>query len=113
MLAGANKLDLVRYVQALYRLGAYKGVIVATTTPENNATTADDFELPLGGLLEVQPDAACYVATGAADDVEAAATDTKLEANGRYPVQLGSGEAYVSFKAVSGTVNVQVRLKAA
>lgn len=108
----ANKLSLEALVEAQLRDGDYAGVIVATTTAKNNSDTAAPFTLVGGSLVEVQPDAACYVSSKALAASTAATTDRLLAANERFHILLKSDQAYVSVKAVSGTVNCQVRVKA-
>ena len=110
--AGAWGLSLEQFTKALYGDGTYAGVIVATATAKNNSDTAAPFTLAEGALILLQPDAACYVEGQSAAAGTAATTDTLLAANERYVLLLKPGQAYVSVKAVSGTVNCQVRVKA-
>jgi hypothetical protein len=110
--AGALGLPTDQFLKAIYRDGTYAGVIVATTTAKNNSDTAVPFTLAPGALLQIQPDAACYIEAQSLAAGTAATTDTLVSANERVILQLDSTQAYVSVKAVSGTVNCQVRVKA-
>jgi hypothetical protein len=99
--------------ETLLDLGTRLGVIIATTTSQNNNDTATPFNNTgdaLGGkLILVQPDAACYIAVGETSAITAATTDVKLEANQLFPINLKANQKFLAAKAVSGTVNLQVR----
>lgn len=109
---GAWGLTEAQFVKALYADGTYGGVIVATTTSQTNSTTAVPFTINEGSLLLLQPDAACYVSGKASSSGAAATTDTLVAAGERFPVLLLPGQSYIAVRAVSGTVNCQVRIKA-
>ena len=106
------RLDSNQQIPALSRLPHYLGTIVATTTAEDNSTTADDFDIPAGALVVFQPDAACYVS--AEFDASAITADNALlfGANELVTGMLWSTETKLAAKAVSGTVNVKVFLLA-
>lgn len=104
----AGHLNNTEQIKRLNSFGHYLGTIVATTTAEDNTTTADDFVIPPGCLLAVQPDAACYISSefdeGDIDD----SNSRLLGANEWVPLFLWPGEDVVAALAVTGTVNVKV-----
>jgi hypothetical protein len=91
------------------------GTITATTTAQNNATTAVVFDIPEGAKVSVQCDAAGYVLTGKTSAVTASATNAvKVSADALYDTStpldgtLSGTKAYISVVAVSGTINCRV-----
>lgn len=101
---------------ALYGSENRLGVVIATTTSQNNNDTATPFNNTgngLGGkLLLIQPDVACYVATGKTSSVTAATTSKRLEANERHIINMPSDHLFLACRAVAtGTVNLQVHEK--
>lgn len=88
------------------------GTIVATTT-KNNHDTATAFsntgDALTGKVLLLQPDAACYVKTGATNgQTVTTANGVLLEANEKFPLSMPSGHGFIAALAVSGTANVKV-----
>lgn len=88
------------------------GVIAATTTSQNNHDTGTPFnntgDALAGKLLLVQPDVACYIATGSTSSVTAATTDVKLEANERVYLNMPRAGKFLACRSVSGSVSLQV-----
>jgi hypothetical protein len=110
--AGAWGLTQDQFMKSLYSDGTYAGVIVATTTAQSNGTTAAPFTMNPGSLITLQADAACYVEGQTTSAGTAATTDTLVAANTPFTLLLKPDQAFVSVKAVGGTVNCQVRVKA-
>lgn len=100
--------DAAQQIPALNRLGHYLGTITATTTAQDNATTASPFTIPQGVAVLFQPDAACYVS--AEFDSSAITSDNSvlLGANEKWTCFLWGDEFTVAALAVSETVNVKV-----
>lgn len=89
------------------------GVIAATTT-KNNTDTGVPFNNTGDGLerlmLQLQPDAACYVRFGSGASLTVASTtyDVVLEANQIFTTWMAEGKSVIACLGVSGNANLVV-----
>jgi hypothetical protein len=94
------------------------GCVTSSGSATSHSTTATPFTLSPGQLLAIQPDTACYVATGATSAAAiTAVTGSSATAGGfkidpgfavTYYLALPGTDAFVAILPVSGTTNLKV-----
>ncbi len=107
--------DLPTLTQAINGNPTFLGVIIATTT-KNNSDTATPFSATGNALqskvLMVQPDAACYIYTGALNTQTVTGTATGngvlLAAGERCILTMAPDKGFLACVSVSGTTNLKV-----
>ena len=94
---------------------AFLGVIVATTTKNNNDTAApfnNTGEALKGKVILLSPDTACWINFGATSAVTASTTPTAgsifVNARERISVIMSETVGWVACVAVTGTTNLQI-----
>lgn len=105
---GSKSRDFAQQLPALHRLGHYLGTIIATTSAQDNSSTAVPFVIPTGVSLMVQSDADCYVSAEHDHTALTSANGTGVASKERYTFFLWSNESQLAALAVTGTVNVKV-----
>lgn len=90
----------------------FLGVIVATTTKNNNDTSVpftNAVEAMKGKTLLIQSDAACYILPGILNTATVTtANGVYLAPNDRVCINMGSSYGWLAALAASGTANVRV-----
>jgi hypothetical protein len=116
----ARDTSVDRYLQRLNGCPVYAGTVTGSAATSNASTSPAPFALQAGGMYLLQPDTACYVATGPSSAAAiAAVTGSSASLGGGFlvdPAVCGAGflltlrpsDTHVAMLPSTGTTNLKV-----